>query len=237
MPNIPDTQWAQVCSKVGGPLEYKQIPVPKPGPNQALVNIKYSGVCHTDLHAMNGDWPLDVKMPLVGGHEGAGTVVAIGHLVTSLKVGENVGVKWVNGSCLACDFCEVGDEPLCQKISLSGYTVDGTFQQYCLAQAAHATPIPKHVALDGVAPILCAGLTVYKGLKESNAHPGQVIAIVGAGGGLGTVALQYAKAMGLRVIAIDGGDEKKAVCQNLGAEVILPTHPLLYCIYNITDIP
>ena len=109
------------------------------------------------------------------------------------------------------------DEPLCPKALLSGYTVDGSFQQYALAKAAHVARIPKDVDLESVSPILCAGITVYKGLKESGARPGQTVAIVGAGGGLGTIACQYAKAMGLRVIAIDGGDEKKDVVTKLGA--------------------
>ncbi|PGH23433.1 alcohol dehydrogenase 1 [Polytolypa hystricis UAMH7299] len=217
-PAIPSVQWAQVSPKLGGPVEYKQIPVPKPGPDEILVNIKYSGVCHTDLHAMKGDWPLPVKMPLVGGHEGAGIVVSRGTLVDTVALGDHVGVKWLNGSCLACDFCETGDEPLCAKAILSGYTVDGTFQQYCVAKAAHVSPIPKNVSLDEIAPVLCAGITVYKGLKESGAKPGQVVAIVGAAGGLGSLAMQYASAMGLRVIAIDGGDEKREWCKQLGAE-------------------
>ena len=127
-------------------------------------------------------------------------------------------VQWLNGSCLACDFCQQMDEPLCAKASLSGYTVDGTFQQYCIAKAAHVARIPKDVPLDAIAPVLCAGITVYKGLKESGARPGQTVAIVGAGGGLGSLACQYAKAMGLRVIAIDAGDEKKEMVSKLGAE-------------------
>ncbi|WEW56563.1 Alcohol dehydrogenase [Emydomyces testavorans] len=221
IPNLPKEQWAQVAPQVGGPLEYKKIPVPTPSHDQVLVNIKYSGICHTDLHAMKGDWPLPVKMPLVGGHEGAGIVVARGASVTGIELGDRVGVKWINGSCLLCDFCENSDEPLCANAALSGYTVDGTFQQFCLAQAAHVTPIPASVALDAVAPILCAGVTVYKGLKESEARPGQVVAIVGAGGGLGTLAIQYANAMGLRVIAIDAGDEKKTACQELGCETFI----------------
>lgn len=218
---IPNKQWAQVLEKDGGGLVYKQIPVARPGPDEVLVNIKYSGVCHTDLHALKGDWPLDRKLPLVGGHEGAGVVVAKGDLVTEVKVGDHAGVKWLNGSCLACEFCRTSDEPLCPKALLSGYTVDGTFQQYCVAKAAHVSKIPKNLPLDAVAPILCAGITVYKGLKESNARPGQTVAIVGAGGGLGSLAQQYAKAMGLHVIAIDGGDEKKEVCKKLGAEAYI----------------
>ncbi|OCK81516.1 GroES-like protein [Lepidopterella palustris CBS 459.81] len=216
---IPKMQWAQVFEKTGGPLEYKQIPVKQPGPDEVLINIKFSGVCHTDLHAMNGDWPLALKLPLVGGHEGAGVVVAKGELVKDIEIGDHAGVKWINGSCLACDFCQQSDEPLCPHALLSGYTVDGSFQQYCIAKAAHVARLHKDIPLDAVAPVLCAGITVYKGLKESGARPGQTVAIVGAGGGLGSIAQQYARAMGLRVIAIDAGDEKKKMClEQLGAE-------------------
>ncbi|KAF2265733.1 GroES-like protein [Lojkania enalia] len=222
MAQVPTEQWAQVIEKTGGPVQYKKIPVQKPGPDEVLVNIKYSGVCHTDLHAVNGDWPLATKLPLVGGHEGAGVVVAKGELVDDIEIGDHAGVKWLNGSCLACDFCQQSDEPLCAKALLSGYTVDGSFQQYCIAKAAHVARIPKDVPLDAIAPVLCAGITVYKGLKESGARPGQTVAIVGAGGGLGSLAQQYAKAMGLRVIAIDTGDEKKKMClEQLGSEAFV----------------
>ncbi|MCJ1446716.1 MAG: alcohol dehydrogenase [Stictis urceolatum] len=221
-PQIPEKQMAQVIEKTGGPVEFKEIPVPKPGPDEVLINIKYSGVCHTDLHAVNGDWPLPTKLPLVGGHEGAGEVVARGELVKDIEIGEYAGIKWINGSCLSCDFCQQTDEPLCPKATLSGYTVDGTFQQYAIGKAAHVARIPKDVDLAAVAPILCAGITVYKGLKESGARPGQTVAIVGAGGGLGSIACQYAKAMGLKVIGIDTGDDKKhAVTGQLGAKAFV----------------
>lgn len=108
--SIPETQKAQVIEKTGGPVEFKDIPVQKPGPDEVLINIKYSGVCHTDLHAVNGDWPLPTKLPLVGGHEGAGVVVARGDLVKDIEIGEHAGVKWINGSCLACDFCQQSGE-------------------------------------------------------------------------------------------------------------------------------
>jgi len=221
MPNIPEKQWAQVFEKTGGPIEYKQIPVQKPGPDEVLVNVKYSGVCHTDLHALQGDWPLDTKLPLVGGHEGAGIVVARGELVKDVEIGDHVGIKWLNGSCLACDFCQQSDEPLCPSALLSGYTVDGTFQEYAIAKAAHVARLHKDIPLDKIAPVLCAGITVYKGLKESGARPGQTVAIVGAGGGLGAMAIQYAKAMGLRVIAIDTGDDKAEFCKSLGGEFFI----------------
>lgn len=218
IPNLPKLQYAQVFSVSNGPLEYKQIPVPVPGEDEILINVKYSGVCHTDLHAYKGDWPLATKSPLVGGHEGAGVVVAKGNHVTNFELGDYAGIKWLNGSCLSCEFCKSSYEPNCPEALLSGYTVDGTFQQYAIAKAIHAAPIPKNVELAKVAPILCAGITVYKALKESNAKPGQWVAITGAGGGLGSLAIQYAKAMGLLVLGIDTGDEKSVSAKKLGAE-------------------
>ncbi|KAK8191768.1 chaperonin 10-like protein [Phyllosticta capitalensis] len=220
-PQIPKTQMAQVFEKNGGPIEFKEIPVPEPGPDEVLINIKYSGVCHTDLHAWHGDWPLPTKLPLVGGHEGAGEVVKLGSLVNNVKVGDLAGVKWLNGSCSSCDYCMSADEPLCPEPILSGYTVDGSFQQYCVAKAAHVARIPPGTDLAAIAPVLCAGITVYKGLKESEVRPGQTIAIVGAGGGLGSLALQYANAMGIHVIAIDTGDDKKQMCESMGVKTFI----------------
>ncbi|KAH7129918.1 chaperonin 10-like protein [Dactylonectria estremocensis] len=213
---IPSEQWAQVIERSCGLVVYKKIPVQTPRPDEVLVNVKYSGVCHTDLHAMMGDWPLQRKIPLVGGHEGAGVVVAKGELVTGIEIGDQVGIKWLNGSCLHCTFCLQGDEPLCPQALLSGYTVDGTFQQYAIAKAAHVTRIPAECSLEDVAPILCAGLTVYKGLKESGVRPGQYVVVVGAGGGLGCFTLQYAKAMGIHSIAVDTGGDKAQICKDLG---------------------
>lgn len=167
---------------------------------------------------MMGDWPLATKMPLVGGHEGAGVVVAKGDLVKDVNIGDYAGVKWLNGSCMDCYFCRQADEPLCPEPLLSGYTVDGTFQQYCIAKANHIARIPKECDLEAISPVLCAGITVYKALKESGVKPGQYVTIIGAGGGLGSMALQYAKAMGVHTIAIDGGDEKRKMCmEKLGA--------------------
>ncbi|KAI1432721.1 dehydrogenase-like protein [Xylaria sp. CBS 124048] len=216
-PKIPNEQWAQILEKKGGNISYKKIAVPEPGPDEVLINIKYSGVCHTDLHALKGDWPLPTKLPLVGGHEGAGVVVKRGELVKDIQIGDYAGIKWLNGSCMNCSFCRTANEPLCPNPDLSGYTVDGSFQQYAIGKAVHVARIPKDCNLEAIAPILCAGLTVYKGLKESGAGPGEFVAIVGAGGGLGTMAVQFARAMGLHVIAIDGGAEKEKVCKDLGA--------------------
>ncbi|GME94604.1 hypothetical protein B5S31_g4197 [[Candida] boidinii] len=219
--SIPTTQKAVIFYENGGPLEYKDIPVPTPKPNEILINIKYSGVCHTDLHAWKGDWPLATKLPLVGGHEGAGVVVAKGSNVTNFEIGDYAGVKWLNGSCMSCEYCQQGAEPNCPDADLSGYTHDGSFQQYATADAVQAAKIPKDCDLATIAPILCAGVTVYKALKTADLRPGQWVCISGAGGGLGSLAIQYATAMGLRVIAIDGGDEKATFCKSLGAETFV----------------
>lgn len=220
-PVIPETQKGIIFYEPHGELHYKEIPVPKPKPNELLINVKYSGVCHTDLHAWHGDWPLPVKLPLVGGHEGAGVVVALGSNVKGWKVGDLAGIKWLNGSCMSCEECELGHESNCPEADLSGYTHDGSFQQYATADAVQAAKIPKGTDLAEVAPVLCAGITVYKALKSSEAKPGQWVAISGAAGGLGSLAVQFARAMGLRVVGIDGGPGKEELFRSLGGEVFI----------------
>lgn len=155
---------------------------------------------------------------MVGGHEGAGIVVAKGDLVKEFEIGDYTGIKWINRTCSKCVFCQSAHEQLCPEAGLSGYTVDGSFQQYAIAQASVATKISMDCDLAEVGPVMCAGLTVYKGLKESGARPGQYVAIVGAAGGLGSFGLQYAKAMGFIPIAVDGGADKGRACRELGAE-------------------
>lgn len=216
---IPKTQRAIVFTKNGGPLSLKHIPVPVPKPNELLVNVKYSGVCHTDLHAWKGDWPLPTKLPLVGGHEGAGVVVDMGENVKGWKLGDFAGIKWLNGSCMQCEFCQKSNESNCPDADLSGYTHDGSFQEYATADSVQAAKIPPGTDLASISPILCAGITVYKALKTAELQAGQWVAISGAGGGLGSLAVQYAKAMGYRVLAIDGGEDKGAFVKDLGAEL------------------
>lgn len=219
--SVPKTQKGVIFYENNGPLEYKDIPVPTPAPNELLINIKYSGVCHTDLHAWKGDWPLPVKLPLVGGHEGAGVVVGMGSTVKNWKIGDYAGVKWLNGSCMTCEECELGNESNCPQADLSGYTHDGSFQQYCTADAIQAAKIAPGTDLAEVAPVLCAGVTVYKALKTANLSAGEWVAISGAAGGLGSLAVQYAKAMGYRVLGIDGGDEKAKLFKELGGEYFI----------------
>ncbi|QEU61854.1 hypothetical protein KDRO_E07370 [Kluyveromyces lactis] len=219
--SVPETQKGVIFYENGGKLEYKDIPVPKPKPNEILINVKYSGVCHTDLHAWKGDWPLATKLPLVGGHEGAGVVVAMGENVKGWEIGDYAGIKWLNGSCMSCEYCELSNESNCPDADLSGYTHDGSFQQYATADAVQAARIPKGTDLAEVAPILCAGVTVYKALKSANLKAGDWVAISGAAGGLGSLAVQYAKAMGYRVVGIDGGEEKGKLVKQLGGEAFV----------------
>lgn len=211
---IPKTQKGVIFYENKGKLHYKDIPVPEPKPNEILINVKYSGVCHTDLHAWHGDWPLPVKLPLVGGHEGAGVVVKLGSNVKGWKVGDLAGIKWLNGSCMTCEFCESGHESNCPDADLSGYTHDGSFQQFATADAIQAAKIQQGTDLAEVAPILCAGVTVYKALKEADLKAGDWVAISGAAGGLGSLAVQYATAMGYRVLGIDAGEEKEKLFQD-----------------------
>jgi len=212
---------AAVVERFREPLAMRERPVPTPGPGQALVEIMASGVCHTDLHAADGDWPVKPNLPIIPGHEGAGMVVALGSGVTHLKEGDRVGIAWLHGACGHCGFCLSGWETLCLEQKNSGYSVNGSFAQYALAQAQYVGRIPNNLPFVDAAPILCAGVTTYKGLKETNTRPGEWVVISGAGGGLGHVAIQYAKAMGLHVAAVDLGPEKAALARSLGAEIAI----------------
>ncbi|KAM0755874.1 putative ADH1-alcohol dehydrogenase I [Meredithblackwellia eburnea MCA 4105] len=224
--SIPKTQTAVVFEKHNGPLLVKRDhPVVQQKdlkPGEALVRVAYSGVCHTDLHALKGDWPAAPKLPLVGGHEGAGHIVAIAdNTTTNLKVGDAVGIKWLADSCLNCEVCREGQEATCAQARTSGYSDDGSFQQYAVSFTRHLTPIPDGLDLAQAAPILCAGVTVWKAIKQSNTKPGDFILIAGAGGGLGHLAVQYAAAMSLRVIAVDTGADKKSLTAQYGAETFI----------------
>src|SRR5438270_8525043 len=217
---IPKTMKAAVVETFGEPLVVREVPVPQPGPGQALVEIIASGVCHTDLHAAEGDWPVKPTLPFIPGHEGSGNVVALGPGVTHLKEGDRVGIAWLHSACGYCSFCLSGWETLCLEQKNSGYSVNGSFAQYALAQADYLGRIPENLSFVDAAPILCAGVTTYKGLKEAQTRPGEWVVISGAGG-IGHVAIQYAKAMGMHVAAVDLGPEKMALAKKLGAEIVI----------------
>lgn len=217
---IQKTMQAAVVEKFGEPLVVREVGVPEPGPGQALVEIIASGVCHTDLHAAEGDWPVKPTIPFTPGHEGAGIVVALGTGVTHVKEGDRMGVAWLHSACGHCTFCLSGWETLCLEQKNSGYSVNGSFAQYAVAQADYLGRIPDNLSFTDAGPILCAGVTTYKGLKETQTRPGEWVVISGAGG-LGHVAIQYAKAMGLHVAAVDLGPEKMALARRLGAEITI----------------
>ncbi|SEJ22281.1 alcohol dehydrogenase, propanol-preferring [Azotobacter beijerinckii] len=212
------TMKAAVVHAFGKPLEIREVPVPSPGPGQLLVKIAACGVCHTDLHAAEGDWPVKPKPPFIPGHEGVGQVVAVGAGVTHIKEGDRVGVPWLHSACGHCEHCLGGWETLCHAQSNTGYSVNGGFAEYSLADAEYVGRLPDNVGFVEIAPILCAGVTVYKGLKMTATRPGQWAAISGVGG-LGHMAVQYARAMGLNVAAVDVDDTKLELARRLGASL------------------
>lgn len=212
------TMKAAVVHAFGKPLEIREVPVPSPGPGQLLVKIAACGVCHTDLHAAEGDWPVKPKPPFIPGHEGVGQVVAVGAGVTHIKEGDRVGVPWLHSACGHCEHCLGGWETLCHAQSNTGYSVNGGFAEYSLADAEYVGRLPDNVGFVEIAPILCAGVTVYKGLKMTATRPGQWAAISGVGG-LGHMAVQYARAMGLNVAAVDVDDAKLELARRLGASL------------------
>ncbi|MFZ3215313.1 MAG: alcohol dehydrogenase AdhP [Candidatus Acidiferrales bacterium] len=209
---------AAVVQQFGQPLQVQELAIPVPGPGQVLMQVVASGVCHTDVHAVDGDWPIKPNLPFIPGHEGAGFVVALGPGVKHLKEGDRVGLAWLHSACGYCDYCLQGWETLCLKQQMSGYTVNGSFGEYVLGQADYLGRIPNKLSFTDAAPILCAGVTTYKGLKETKARPGEWVVISGVGG-LGHIAIQYAKAMGFHVAAVDIGTEKLDLARRLGAEV------------------
>ena len=215
---MPKTMKAAVVRALGQPLSIEEVPVPTPGVGEVLVKIMASGVCHTDLHAAEGDWPVKPMPPFIPGHEGAGVVAAVGPGVTGLKEGDPVGIAWLHDACGVCESCITGWETLCPSQHNSGYGVNGCFAEYAIGSAAYVGRLPAKADFAALAPILCAGVTTYKGIKETEVRPGEWLAVSGIGG-LGHVAVQYAKAMGLHVVAIDVADDKLQLARTLGADV------------------
>lgn len=208
---------AAVVEKFGPEVVIRELDLPEPGSNQALVKVLTSGICHTDLHAAEGDWPVQPEPPFVPGHEGIGEIMALGPGEHSVEVGDIVGNAWLWSACGECEYCRTGRETQCNEAEYGGYTQNGSFGQYMLVDTRYAARIPKDVDHLEAAPILCAGVTVYKGLKEADTRPGQFMVISGVGG-LGHVAVQYAVAMGMRVIAVDIAEDKLELAKKHGAE-------------------
>ncbi len=211
---------AAVAHKFGEDLIIEEIPLPKINPNQILVKIMASGVCHTDLHAVTGDWPAKPTLPFIPGHEGAGVVVEVGSEVKIVKEGDRVGIPWLHTACGHCDYCLSGWETLCGAQKNTGYSVNGCFAEYVVADPNYVAHLPEKLDFCDAASILCAGLTVYKGIKETDTKPGDWLIVLGVGG-LGHMAVQYAKAMGLKVAAIDIHEQALKLASELKADIVI----------------
>lgn len=209
---------AAVVRAFDQPLAIEEVAVPRPGAGQILVKVAACGVCHTDLHAAEGDWPVKPSPPFIPGHEGVGHVVAVGAGVSHVREGDRVGVPWLYSACGRCTHCLGGWETLCESQQNTGYSVNGSFAEYVVADAGYVGHLPAGIGFAEVAPVLCAGVTVYKGLKVTDTRPGDWVVVSGIGG-LGHMAVQYATAMGLNVAAVDVDDAKLALASRLGAAV------------------
>jgi len=217
--SAPRKMHAAVVEQFGQPLKLQERDVPTPGPREILIKTEACGVCHTDLHAANGDWPVKPALPFIPGHEAIGRVVALGAGVTAVKEGDRVGVPWLYSACGHCEYCLRAWETVCPEAQFGGYSKNGGFAEYLLADPNYVAHIPAGLKPEQAAPLVCAGITTYKGIKESKARPGEWIAISGVGG-LGHLGIQYAKAMGLLVCAIDIDDGKLAHAKRLGADLV-----------------
>ncbi|KAL1897839.1 hypothetical protein Sste5346_003691 [Sporothrix stenoceras] len=248
---IPARQRAAVKegSGHGSKAPVRDVAVEQPGPGQILVQIAWSGLCSSDKSLIHDEWgPLGVAMQPqthgIAGHEGIGRVVALGPGVAEggqWKLGDRAGIKWITNVCRTCHFCKQvyqGGEVLCLHQTNSGFSAAGTFQEYCVTSANYATHIPDTVSDEEAGPIMCGGVTAYNACKRSKVRSGEYIVLIGAGGGLGHLGVQYAKALGMRVIAVDGGSAKRDLCLKLGAEHYLDfadTPDMAKAVAELTD--
>jgi propanol-preferring alcohol dehydrogenase len=210
---------AAVLRESKSPLVLEEVPRPQLAAGEVLIEVEVCGVCHSDLHVANGDWTQFsriTKKPLILGHEIVGRVVELGAEVQGVRVGERVGVPWVQWTCGECDFCREGNENLCVRQRITGVMVDGGYAEFVKAPASHVVMIPEALSSEQAAPLLCAGVTVYRALKQAKVRAGQRLAVFGVGG-LGHIAVQIGRAAGAEVTAIDVAEEKLALAKSLGA--------------------
>ena len=211
---------AAVVTKFGQPLEIQERRIPEPSVDQVLVRLEASGLCHTDIHAAHGDWPVKPMPPFVPGHEGVGIVEKVGGRVTAHQLGDRVAIPWLGHACGHCRYCIDGRETLCESQQNSGYSIDGAFAEYAVVDARYAVRVPEGVEPFDAAPLSCAGLTAYKSVKVAHVQPGETVAVFGIGG-LGHLAVQYARLVGATVIAVDIDDEKLELATSLGADHVV----------------
>jgi propanol-preferring alcohol dehydrogenase len=211
---------AAVVTDFTRPLEIQDVPIPEPGPGEVLVRIEFSGLCHTDIHAAHGDWPVKPTPPFIPGHEGIGPIEALGEGVTNRAIGDRVAIAWLGYACGQCRYCNSGWETLCEQQHNSGYSVNGALAEYAVVPADFATPVPEGVSSRDAAPLSCAGVTTYKAIKVAHLQPAETVAVFGIGG-LGHLALQYARVFGGLVIAVDVEDSKLEMATELGADHVV----------------
>ena len=198
------------------PLRIEEPPKPAPAAGQVLVKIETSGLCHTDIHAAHGDWPVKPALPIVPGHEGVGIVEALGAGVSRLSEGDRVAIPWLGWACGSCEYCTSGWETLCLQQKNTGYSVDGSYAEYVVADAGFVGRVPDRIDPLDAAPLTCAGVTTYKAVKVSGARSSDLVAVFGIGG-LGHMAMQYAQIAGATVVAVDVVESKLALAKQLGA--------------------
>jgi propanol-preferring alcohol dehydrogenase len=223
---IPDPQTLQapigtyraaVVREFGSPLAVEQVPMRPLEPGRVRVRVEACGLCHTDIHAASGDWPIKPSPPFTPGHEGVGIVTERAPDVSEVVIGERVAMPWLGYACGSCDYCVSGWETLCLKQQMMGYTIDGAFGEYATACAKYVVKVPASVDSLDAAPLTCAGVTTYKAVKVAGTRSSDFVAVFGVGG-LGHLAIQYAAIAGGRVVAVDITDEKLALARELGAE-------------------
>ena len=185
-----------------------------------MIKLTTSGLCHTDIHAAHGDWPVKPHPPFVPGHEGVGIIEAVGPGVTGRLPGDRVAIAWLGHACGHCDYCISGWETLCESQQNSGYSVDGAWAEYAVADANYVVQVPTEVSSFDAAPLTCAGVTTYKAIKVAHVRPGERVVVFGIGG-LGHLAVQYARLVGAEVIAVDVTDEKLQLATELGADHVV----------------
>jgi propanol-preferring alcohol dehydrogenase len=208
---------AAVVHDFTSPLRIEDVPKPEPEPEKIVVKIEASGLCHTDIHAAHGDWPVKPTLPLIPGHEGVGIVESVGRGVTRIKEGDRVAIPWLGYACGHCRYCVSGWETLCEQQLNTGYFLPGAYAEYAPAFANYVGIVPANINPFDAAPLTCAGVTTYKAVKVSGARPSDLVAIYGIGG-LGHLAMQYAKVAGAAVVAVDLLDEKLELARRLGAD-------------------
>ena len=209
---------AAIVPEVHGKWQLKDVPTPKPGPDQVLIKMHASGICYTDVHLTEGILP--ARFPNTLGHEPVGEIVELGQNVTSRKVGDRVGVSWTQHTCGRCEWCQRGKSLFCLEQIGTGVNIAGGHAEYMVAYADATQLLPEGLQYEQAAPIFCAGYTVYSGLRIAEPKPHERIAIVGVGG-LGHLAIQYAKVCGFETIAITHSKDKEELAHKLGADVVV----------------